>query len=74
MPEQYFPEEAVACLRRSRHDPGAKPGLELISGSFIWDDEFEGYWEFVAHCRAPGLPASLGTNRVPQVGNPRQGR
>jgi hypothetical protein len=52
VPEPYFPEEAVACLRRSRYDPGAKPGLELISGAFIWDDELEGYLEFVAHCRA----------------------
>ena len=52
MPEPYFPEEAVACLRRSRYDTNAQPGLEVISGSFIWGDELEGYMEFVARCRA----------------------
>jgi hypothetical protein len=50
--EPYYPEEAVACLRRSRYDRKAKPALELISSAFIWSDEFEDYLEFVAHCRA----------------------
>ena len=54
MTEPYFPEEAVACLRRSRCDPGARPSLELVSGSFTWDDEFVDFMEFVAHCRAKG--------------------
>ena len=52
--EPYFPEEAVACLRRTRHNPTARPSLELVSGSFIWEDEFADYVEFVAHCRAQG--------------------
>jgi hypothetical protein len=52
--EPYFPEEAVACLRRSRYDAAAKPGLELISGSFIWGDELQDLIEFVAHCRGKG--------------------
>jgi hypothetical protein len=54
VPETYFPEEAVACLRRSRYDPGARPSLELVSGSFIWGDELVDYMEFVGHCRAKG--------------------
>jgi hypothetical protein len=36
--EEYFPDEAVACLRQSRYDQGSKPGLELISGSFLWGE------------------------------------
>jgi len=52
--EPYFPEEAVACLRRTRYNPTARPSLELVSGSFIWEDEFADYVEFVAHCRAQG--------------------
>jgi hypothetical protein len=52
--EPYFPEEAVACLRRTRYNPAARPSLELVSGSFIWEDEFADYVEFVAHCRAQG--------------------
>jgi hypothetical protein len=52
--EAYFPEEAVACLRRTRYNPSAQPSLELVSGSFIWDDEFEDYVEFIAHCRTKG--------------------
>jgi hypothetical protein len=52
MSEPYFPEVAVACLRQSRYDPTAKPGLELLSGSFVWDDEMDAYFAFVAHCRA----------------------
>jgi hypothetical protein len=54
--ELYFPEEAIACLRRTRYNPAARPSLELVSGSFIWEDEFAGYVEFVAHCRARGCP------------------
>jgi hypothetical protein len=52
--EAFFPEEAVACLRRTRYNPAARPGLELVSGSLIWEDEFEDYIEFVAHCRGRG--------------------
>jgi hypothetical protein len=55
--EPYFPEEAVACLRQSQYDPAARPGLELLSGSFLWGDEFDGYAEFVTHCRARGCQA-----------------
>ena len=54
MAEPYFPEEAVACLRRTPYNPAARPSLELVSGSFIWEDEFADYVEFVAHCRAKG--------------------
>jgi hypothetical protein len=50
MSEPYFPEEAVAILRAARYDPAARPSLELLSGSFIWDDEC--YFEFVPACRA----------------------
>jgi hypothetical protein len=50
--EPYFPEEAVACLRRTRYNPTARPDLELVSGSLIWEDEFADYVEFVARCRA----------------------
>jgi hypothetical protein len=32
----------------------ARPSLELMGGSFIWDDEFEDYVEFVAHRRTKG--------------------
>jgi hypothetical protein len=51
----YFPDKAVAILRAARFDPAASPGLELLSGSFIWDDE--GYLEFVAVCRDKGCRA-----------------
>ena len=54
MAEPYFPEEAVACLRRTRYSPAARPSLELLSGSLIWEDEFADYVEFVAHCRDEG--------------------
>jgi hypothetical protein len=54
--EPYFPEEAVACLRRTRYNSAARHSLELVSGSFIWQDEFADYVEFVAHCRATGCP------------------
>ncbi len=54
MTEAYFPEDAVACLRRTRYNPAARPSLELVSGSFLWEDEFEDYIAFVAHCRAQG--------------------
>jgi uncharacterized protein (TIGR02996 family) len=53
--EPYFPEEAVSLLRAARYDPAARPGLELVSGSFIWHDE--GYLEFVPACRARGCLA-----------------
>jgi hypothetical protein len=52
--EPYFAEEAVARLRRTRYNPAARPSLELVSSSFIWEDEFADYVEFVAHCRAKG--------------------
>ena len=50
----YFPDQAIDHLRRSKFDPAAKPSLELLSGSFLWDDEFEGYLRFVAYCRTQG--------------------
>jgi hypothetical protein len=50
----YFHEEAVACLRRTRYNPAARPSLELVSGSFLGGDEVADYVEFVAHCRAQG--------------------
>jgi hypothetical protein len=55
MSEPYFPEEAVALLRAARYDPAARPSLELLSWSFIWDDE--GYLEFVPACRVRGCLA-----------------
>lgn len=55
MTEPYFPERAVAVLRAARFDPAATPGLELLSGSFIWDDE--AYFEFLNACRDHGCMA-----------------
>ena len=55
MDPPYFPEEAVAVLRAAQYDPTARPGLEMLSGSFIWDDER--YLEFVPVCRAKGCRA-----------------
>jgi hypothetical protein len=55
MGEPYFPEQAIAVLRAARFDPAANPGLELLSGSLIWDDE--GYLEFVPICRHFGCLA-----------------
>jgi hypothetical protein len=57
MAERRFPPEAVARLRAAWYDPGARPGLELISGSFLWADELDSYMKFVAVCRAKGCPA-----------------
>jgi hypothetical protein len=55
MADAYFPEKAIAVLRAARFDPKAKPGLELLSGSLIWDDEC--YLEFVATCGHYGCMA-----------------
>jgi hypothetical protein len=52
MVESRFPESALAVMRAARYDPAARPSLEVLSGSFIWDDEC--YFDFVAHCRAAG--------------------
>jgi hypothetical protein len=48
MAKPYFPEQAVAVLRTARFDPTARPGLELLSGALVWDDE--AYLEFAAVC------------------------
>ncbi|HEY1187730.1 MAG TPA: hypothetical protein VGE74_08735 [Gemmata sp.] len=55
MAEPYFPEQAVAVLRAARYDPASRPGLELLSGCLVWDDE--GYLEFVPVCRYHGCTA-----------------
>src|SRR4051812_29605574 len=52
MAEPYFPAEAAAVLQAARYDPAARPGLELLSGSFLWGDEC--YLKFIAACRARG--------------------
>ena len=52
MAEPYFPDSAVNVLRATIFDPAARPGLELLSGSLIWDDER--YLDFVACCRGGG--------------------
>jgi hypothetical protein len=55
MSVSYFPEGAVAILRAAQYDPAARPSLELVSESFIWDEE--GYLDFVVACRAQGCLA-----------------
>jgi Rieske Fe-S protein len=55
MAEPYFPEQALAILRAAQFDPTARPGLELLSGSLVWDDE--AYLEFVPVCRHHGCTA-----------------
>ena len=55
MAEPYFPEQAVAILRSARFDRTARPSVEMMSGSFIWDDEAS--FEFVAICRHHGCMA-----------------
>jgi hypothetical protein len=55
MGKPYFPNEAVAILRAARFDPSARPGLELLSGSFIWNDEC--YLDFAPVCRDMGCLA-----------------
>jgi len=52
MRESNFPEQALAVLRLAQFDAAAGRSLELLSGSFIWDDEC--YLEFVAYCRDKG--------------------
>ena len=52
MAEPYFPEQAIAVLQAARFDPTARPSLELLSGSLIWNDE--AYLEFPAVCRYHG--------------------
>lgn len=55
MEPPYFPDKAVAVLRATRFDATASPGLELLSGSLVWDDE--GLFEFIAVCRHHGCGA-----------------
>jgi hypothetical protein len=55
MAEPYFPEKAIAVLRGARFDPASRPGLELLSGSLLWDDE--AYLAFVSVCREYGCTA-----------------
>lgn len=52
MEEAYYPWEALIPLRDARFDPAAVPGLEMLSGAFVWPDE--GWLEFVAACRGRG--------------------
>lgn len=39
MDEMLFPEEALAFLRETRHDPDARRGFECLTTSFHWSDE-----------------------------------
>jgi hypothetical protein len=39
MDERLFPEEALAFLRQTRYDPGARLGIECLSTNFHWSDE-----------------------------------
>ena len=38
--EILFPEEALAFLREARYDPNACRGMESLSASFHWSDEW----------------------------------